>query len=292
MFAASSAATSAGERCIEPRGCSSPPVSCTACSMRRMFDDAPVLRWSYVAVGAVGLAFYAYRELLARFFLSLHDYQVEAVSEIDEGLVEVALRPIGRAIDFVPGQFAMIYLEAKDGWHRHPFTISSSPHEDVVRVTVKALGDYTSRLRELIEPGMLAVIGGPRGRFSHWTWNPASGVDRRGRRRRAVPELAACARWSAAASCGLLLHRRRRGAVRRGDPRDRGPPRSLHAHLIDTAGEGRLTSERVLAVAGGDPRELSVFMCGPRPMVRSFQSQLRLAGVPSRRIHREHFDWR
>jgi ferredoxin-NADP reductase len=33
-------------------------------------------------------------------------------------------------------------------------------------------------------------------------------------------------------------------------------------------------------------------MCGPRPMVRSFQSQLRLAGVPSRRIHREHFDWR
>ena len=67
---------------------------------------------------------------------------------------------------------------------------------------------------------------------------------------------------------------------------------SLHVHLIDTAGEGRLTSERVLAVAGGDPRELSVFMRGPRPMVRSFQSQLRLAGVPSRRIHREHFDWR
>ena len=32
-----------------------------------MFDEAPVLRWSYVAVGAVGLGFYAYRELLARF---------------------------------------------------------------------------------------------------------------------------------------------------------------------------------------------------------------------------------
>ena len=62
----------------------------------------------------------------------------------------------------------MIYLEAKDGWHRHPFTISSAPHEDVVRVTVKALGDYTSRLQELIEPGMPAVIGGPHGRFSHW----------------------------------------------------------------------------------------------------------------------------
>ena len=55
----------------------------------------------------------------------------------------------------------MVYLEAKDGWHRHPFTISSAPHEDVLRVTVKALGDYTARLQELIEPGMPAVIGGP-----------------------------------------------------------------------------------------------------------------------------------
>ena len=84
-------------------------------------------RWSYVAVGAVGVAFYVYRELLARFFLSLHDYQVEAVRAIEGSLVEVSLRPIGRRVDFVPGQFAMVYLEAKDGWHRHPFTISSAP---------------------------------------------------------------------------------------------------------------------------------------------------------------------
>ncbi|MGZ8632299.1 MAG: ferredoxin reductase family protein [Solirubrobacteraceae bacterium] len=132
------------------------------------FDEAPLLRWSYVAVGAIGLGFYLYRELLARFFLSLHDYQVQTVREVDEGVVEIAMAPIGRHMEFVPGQFAMIYIEAKDGWHRHPFTITSAPHEDVVRVTVKALGDYTSRLQELIEPGMPAVIGGPHGRFSHW----------------------------------------------------------------------------------------------------------------------------
>ena len=117
--------------------------------------------------GPSGSAFYLYRELLARFFLSLHDYEVDSVREIDDGLVEVALRPIGRKVEFVPGQFAMVYLEAKDGWHRHPFTISSAPHEDVLRVTVKALGDYTSRLQELLEHGMPAVIGGPHGRFNH-----------------------------------------------------------------------------------------------------------------------------
>lgn len=67
---------------------------------------------------------------------------------------------------------------------------------------------------------------------------------------------------------------------------------SLHAHLIDTGVEGRLTAESVLAVADGDRSRLSVFMCGPREMLRSLQTQLRLAGVPAKRIHREYFDWR
>jgi predicted ferric reductase len=37
-----------------------------------------------------------------------------------------------------------------------------------VRVTVKALGDYTARMQELVEPGMPAVVGGPHGHFAHW----------------------------------------------------------------------------------------------------------------------------
>ena len=168
---------------------------------------------------ASALAFYVYRELLSRFFLSLHDYEVDAVREIDEGLVEIALRPIGRPIDFVPGQFAMVYLEAKDGWHRHPFTIASAPREDVVRVTVKALGDYTSRLHELLEPGMPAVIGGPHGRFSHCEGNRPAGLDRRRRRRRAVPQLAARARRP---TCRIASTSSTRPTARRRSPRRSG----------------------------------------------------------------------
>ena len=255
------------------------------------FPDSAVLRWSYVAIGAVGLAFYAYRELLARHFLSLHDYQVSAVREIDEGLTEIAMRPLGRPVEFVPGQFAMVHLEAKDGWHRHPFTISSAPHEDVVSVTVKALGDYTSRLQELVEPGMPAVIGGPHGRFSHWKGTSrqawiAGGVG-------VAPFLS----WLRALD-GDLKHHVDFFYTSDGEPpfaeeirRIAADHDSLRAHLIDTSVSGRLTPEHVLATIG-DPRGLSVFMCGPTGMVRSFQAQLQQAGVPSRRIHREYFDWR
>jgi predicted ferric reductase len=256
------------------------------------FDAAPILRWSYVAIGGIGLAFYVYRELLARFFVSLHDYEVDTVRAIGEGMVEIALRPIGRPLEFVPGQFAMVYLEGKDGWHRHPFTIASAPHEGVVRITVKALGDYTSRLQEVLESGMPAVIGGPHGRFSHWRGTDrqvwiAGGVG-------VAPFLS----WLRSLD-GHLPQRvdffyTSEGEAPFADEISAIADRhaSLHAHLIDTSVEGRLTLERVLGAAGDGVSDLSVFMCGPRGMLRSFQKQLRLAGVPATRIHREYFDWR
>ena len=66
----------------------------------------------------------------------------------------------------------------------------------------------------------------------------------------------------------------------------------LHAHIIDTSHEGRLTAERAIAVLNGHPRELSVFMCGPAALLTAFETQFRRAGVASRRIHREYLDWR
>jgi predicted ferric reductase len=256
------------------------------------FPAAPVLRWSYVAIGGIGLAFYVYREFLARFFLSLHDYEVDAVHEIAPGLVEIALRPRGRHVEFMPGQFAMVYLEGKDGWHRHPFTIASAPHEGVVRVTVKALGDYTSRLLEILEPGMPAVIGGPHGRFSH-----AKGTDRQVWIAGGVG-IAPFLSWLRALD-GHLPYRVDFFYTSDGEApfaeeirAIAGRHDSLQAHLVDTSAEGRLTTERVLAAAGGEAGGLSVFMCGPQGMLRSFQAQFRLAGVPARRIHREYFDWR
>jgi predicted ferric reductase len=255
------------------------------------FSAAPALRLSYLVVGGIGLAFYVYRELLARVFASLHDYQVAAVSEVDAGLTEVVLRPLGRHMDFVPGQFAMVYLEAKDGWHRHPFTIASAPEEGVVRVTVKALGDYTSRLQELIEPGMPAVIGGPHGRFTH-----AKGTDRQAWVAGGVG-VAPFLSWlraldddpphqvdffySAAGDAPFSAEILSLAA----------PFPAVRVHLIDTQVDGRLSGEDILVTVGG-PDGLSVFMCGPQGMLRSLQTGLRAAGVRGRDIHREYFDWR
>ena len=256
------------------------------------WDDAPILRWTFLAIGGTGVAFYLYRELLARFFLSLHDYQVQAVTPVQDDLTEIALRPLGRPVKFVPGQFAMVFLEGKDGWHRHPFTIASAPHEEVVRVTIKGLGDYTSRLREIIEPGMPAVIGGPHGRFFHHKGTArqawiAGGVG-------IAPFLSWVRALDLEPGRTVDLFYSAAGDFAFGDELIEAAGRhpGLSVHLVDTAERGRLTPEQVLETIGANARELSVFMCGPAPMLRSFQDGLRAGGVPARRIHRQYFDWR
>ncbi|WP_255768869.1 ferredoxin reductase family protein [Pseudarthrobacter sulfonivorans] len=256
------------------------------------FDSTPVLRWSYVVIGGIGLAFYAYREVLARHFLPHHDYQVQEVRAVAPGLVDVHLKPLGKPLQFRPGQFAMIYLETKDGWQRHPFSMSGAAGGDDIRITVKALGDHTTKLPDVVQPGMPAVVSGPYGRFDRRTGTArqvwiAGGVG-------ITPFLS----WLRSldnelgetvdffvTSAGRSPFADEIERIAKEHPR-------LTVHLIDTSSDGRLTPEQVLGAVDTDSRELSVYMGGPDPMLRQFRRALRAAGVRAANIHREYFRWR
>lgn len=63
-----------------------------------------------------------------------------------------------------PGQFAFVTFDADEG--AHPFTIASlDARERTLDFEIKALGDYTARLRERLTVGMPVRIEGPYGRF-------------------------------------------------------------------------------------------------------------------------------
>ena len=257
-----------------------------------VFAASPALRWAYLVTGAVGICFYIYRELIARYVQEHHDYEVETVRVVDDGVVEISLRPLGTGIQFVPGQFAMIFIEAKDGWHRHPFTLSSAPSEGRVRITMKALGDYTSQVHDLVQPGMPAVIGPPHGHFDR-----SRGTNRQ--------------IWIAGGIGVTPFLSWLRSLDRPLDQRvdlfystDHASPfgdeilhvaeanDSLRVHLIDTSVSGLLTTDQILAHVDEPPDTLSVFMCGPEPMLHAFHDGFKEAGVHGRHIHREYFDWR
>lgn len=252
-----------------------------------------LLRCSYLVVGGVGLAFYLYRELLARHIAHTHDYEVSSVEPIDDASYEIWLRPLGDRFAFRPGQFALVNLEARDGWHRHPFTIASGPQEQQVRITVRALGDFTSSIGELIEPGMPAVISSPQGHFDytrgreHQVW-VAGGIG-------VSPMLS----WLRSAEPGGLPHRVDFFYTARGpapladevahltDHHD-----ELHLHLVDTTASPRLTAAHILETADTDSRQLSAFLCGPEQMVSTLQRELVRAGVKSANVHREFYNLR
>ena len=268
------------------------------------FEGAPLLRWSYVVVGGTGLAFYGYRELLARRGHGLRDYQVSGVLVAGDGLTEIVLRPLGRPLSYVPGQFAMLHLETKSGWHRHPFTLAGSPSDPEVRVTVKALGDYTSTVSDTVKVGMPAVLSGPHGRFthakgtSHQIWVAGGvGVTPFLSWFRSLDDFPASERvdffYSVAGDAPYVEEIR---AITQEHP-------NVRVHVVDTTADGRLTAVRALALSHADEeasgpgsradaRAVSVFMCGPEPMVQSLQAGFRDAGVSPSAIHREHFDWR
>ncbi|MGO4361313.1 hypothetical protein AB4Z14_05005 [Terrabacter sp. 2TAF16] len=252
-----------------------------------------LLRWSYVAVGGVGLAFYLYRELLARRVARTHDYEVSSVAPIDDASYEIWLRPLGDRFAFRPGQFALVNLEARDRWHRHPFTIASGPQEKEVRITVRALGDFTSSIGDLVAPGMPAVISSPQGHFDftrgteHQVW-VAGGIG-------VSPMLS----WLRSVRPGELPHRvdffyTARGPAPLADEVAHlvGHHEELHLHLVDTETDPRLTVEQVLATVGAEPRLLSAFLCGPEQMVSTLQRGLVRAGVGPANVHREFYNLR
>lgn len=259
-----------------------------------VFGGDPVLRWSLIGVGAVGLAFYVYRELFARFFVRMHRYKVTSVVPVPGRDAQVVtLAPQARPLRFVAGQWAIISIETKQGWSRNPFTISSSDRAGDLAITVKSLGDFSSSVDQLVQPGMPAVVDGPHGRFDR-----ARGTDEQvwiGAGVGITPFLS----WARSLEQDLgaervdlyvSSHGRSPFADELAAVADAHP--SLHLHVVDTAVEGHLTSERVLAEVPVPVQRISVFLCGPQRMVRQLVRAFRKAGVAPVNIHREYFSWR
>ncbi|NXJ11643.1 DUOX2 oxidase, partial [Odontophorus gujanensis] len=61
--------------------------------------------------------------------------------------------------DYKSGQWVRIACMALGTTEYHPFTLTSAPHEDTLSLHIRAVGPWTTRLRELYSPRSLALIG-------------------------------------------------------------------------------------------------------------------------------------
>ncbi|XP_035191640.1 dual oxidase 2-like [Oxyura jamaicensis] len=61
--------------------------------------------------------------------------------------------------DYKSGQWVRIACMALGTTEYHPFTLTSAPHEDTLSLHIRAVGPWTTRLRELYAPESLALLG-------------------------------------------------------------------------------------------------------------------------------------
>src|SRR5918992_5877061 len=88
------------------------------------------------------------------------------VAERGETTTLVLKQPPAARFRFDPGQFAWFAIgRSPFSITQHPFSFASSSERAEVEIAVKALGDFTSRAREL-EPGTTVYVDGPHGVFS------------------------------------------------------------------------------------------------------------------------------
>ena len=244
----------------------------------------------------LGAVSYLYTELFGRFFKKYLPYTVETVKHPNGSVTEVTLRarkdPIKKQR---AGQFLFVRYPGDKGLNEsHPFTISSAPSEDVLRLTVKASGDFTRHLFHNLEAGADAIVEGAYGMFDYKTGGSkqiwiAGGIG-------LTPFLAFIRNMD-----GNLKHdvdfyytvRHREEALFLDEIESAAEqnPR-LKVHVRFSAVDGSLNVEKIVENAGGDVRTHDIYMCGPLAMVQAFTRKFRELGLPVGQIHYEEFNFR
>ncbi len=254
-------------------------------------DLAARFWWSamYLTV-AVLVAWYRVAVPLRAF--ARHDFTVIGVKGEGPGVISVYIG--GKHLDELdaePGQFfRWRFLTRSLWWSSHPYSLSAAPGADVMRITVKDLGDHSRSLSRL-RPGTRVIAEGPYGAFTaadsgRGVLLLAGGVGitpLRAMFATLPPPVTLIYRASseqdivfkdeldaiAAARGGTVYYLVGSRAEIGGDPLS---PRVLH----------RL-------VPGLDQQE--VYVCGPAGMVSAAVDALRAGGVPRKRIHFESFEF-
>jgi predicted ferric reductase len=244
----------------------------------------------------LGTASYLYTEVLGGLFKKYVPYTVEAVKHPNGSTTEVTMRakksPIKRQR---AGQFLFVHFpQDKILSESHPFTISSAPHEDVLRLTIKASGDFTRYLFSNLKPDVDAVIDGAYGMFDYKTGGQkqiwlAGGIgvtpflsfirDMNGRLAHDIDFYYTVRHPEEA----LFVDEIKAAAGR--NPR-------LKAHIRFSATEGSLTIDHILKNADGNLTGYHVYMCGPLPMIQAFEKKFLELGLPPDQIHYEEFNFR
>jgi len=257
-------------------------------------NSSPVIRVYFIVLLALYVLVVASR-VVKRLRVRASPYTVSDVRRESHDIV--SLRFAGPVPSFAPGQFMILNLFRGSGYSEsHPYTISSGPEEEQLRVSAKGIGDFSRSLAEFA-PGTRALIEAPYGVFSYDNAAGDSLVFIAGGIGITpfLSQLSALRSRQEQRKVRLLWGNKTREDIAFTDELE-----ATERHLDDFAvvhvlsneeweGETGFVDERIVRTYVDDVDRAQFFVCGPPVMMQKLIPTLREMGVPNARIHYERF---
>jgi predicted ferric reductase len=251
------------------------------------------LKIYFLIICIAALWSFVYRSFFENVLVKKYLYTVEAVNVLGQGITEIIMRPQLQRMEYLPGQFVFLSIvgEGVDD-EVHPFTVSSSPAEEHLGITIKALGDWSTDIQNL-KVGAIARVEGPFGHFSYLNAHQSKqiwvggGVG-------VTPFLSFLRTlrvnnrddlwvdfYYATKSADQMIFRPEIEQIVQQCPNVR-----LIPHASDDSG---FLSADIIEAQSKNIQNAEIFVCGPPPMMRSLAAQFSNANVPKHLVHMEAF---
>lgn len=242
----------------------------------------------------LGVIAYLYT-LLPQRFRAWKGYKVVGKQQVD-GVTVLEVAPVGNTgVKHRAGQFAFISVDNKSLLEPHPFTISSAPNSDgTLRLSIKALGDFTDRLGRSIEVGDRLKVQGAYGHFIRQPSDKtevwiAGGIG-----------ITPFASWAQALATDdpATIHlfysmQGAQSAVHLDELRAKSAQlERFHLHIIDSSKGERLSVDQISGSVSTSLADAQFYFCGPKTMRVALKEALAGEGVRSRHYRFEEFELR
>jgi ferredoxin-NADP reductase len=252
-------------------------------SSLRIFTD-----WTVPVGGLVATVFW-YRFLKPSLDLKKYDFKVAAIipETHDVNSVIISGKNLAR-LRALAGQFVIVrFFDKGFWWEAHPFSLSEMPKGDRLRLSIKAVGDFTQKIPSL-RVGTPVRVEGPLGRFT---------VDRARREKIlliaggiGITPLRSLFEQFAQMQKDVELIYAARSDQDFALKNELDSLSQLHARVHYVPGDkmGQLMPEMIKSLVS-DVADRSVYLCGPPPMMKAVRQQLESLGVPRKHIMYEKF---
>jgi predicted ferric reductase len=264
----------------------------------RFATTAP-LRWGTVTMVSLAAVSIFYLRIARPFGRAWLSYRLEAVVAETSTASTLHLAPDGHdGMHFEPGQFAWLKLaDRRYSLREHPFSIASSAaRPEQLRFTIRAAGDFTGAIPNLVA-GTRILVDGPHGSYAPPAGAPLTFIVGGVGITPALSFLATAADRGHDAPLQVIYGcRTLDDVICANELTELAAAPGNDVVLVPseapdgwTGPSGFVTEQLLRDLIDGDPNARSYFLCGPPPMLAGVQRALAALGVSPGRVHAESF---